>query len=723
MERDELLSLMQAASYKPLTAEELMAALGQEDREAFQEFLDRLEQEGYIVRTRKGKYGLPEKMGLVCGYLQASPKGFAFVVPRNKGQGDLYISFAHLNGAMHEDLVLARMLPGGAGPRREGEVIRILQRKNFKIVGTFTNGRRVNFVVPDDVRLHQDVIVPPGCSLGAQEGDKVVVEITRWPEARRLPEGKVVEVLGRSGDPGIDVLCVIKKYELDLDFPPEVLEEAEKLPGTLGEREWAGRRDLRSWPLVTIDGPDAKDLDDAVSIEKLPGGDFLLGVHIADVSYYVREGSFLDREAFRRGTSVYFVDRVIPMLPPRLSQDLCSLNAGEDRLAISVLMVFSPEGVLKDYEIFPSVIQVKKRMTYDEVQEILDQESPWELPGLPDFHLMAELASILKARRERRGAIDFDFPEAVVELDEKGEPVAIIPHRRTLSESIIEEFMIAANETVAQHLLHLGLPGVYRVHEEPAADKMEELNNFLAHFGFHIKPNRQGRYTPHAFQRVLRSVQGRPEERVISTVMLRSMMHARYANRCLGHFGLASSHYCHFTAPIRRYPDLVVHRILREWWEKGSLEDQRMEYLETFTAIAAQRASERERIAEEAEREALDMKKVQFMERHVGEVFKGVINGVAPFGFFVELENTVEGLVHVSTLTDDYYHYQEDLKTLVGEHTGRVFRLGQEVEVLVAKVNVEARQIDFELLPKAEEAKTRKSPRARHKKVSRATSV
>ncbi|MBC7326141.1 MAG: ribonuclease R, partial [Moorella sp. (in: Bacteria)] len=613
---------MRIRSYRPLTAAELMEALGKDDEEAFREFLSSLEQEGYIVRTRKDKYGLPEKMGLICGRLQASARGYAFVVPREKEQADVYISALNMGGAMHGDLVLARILPGATGRRQEGEIIRVLQRVNRRVVGTFDATRHLDFVIPDDTRLHQDIIIPAGASLGARNKDKVVVEITRWPEARRNPEGQVVQVLGQTGQPGVDVLSIIKKYGLETEFPPAVLREAEELSKDFGPRELAGRRDLRDWRLVTIDGADARDLDDAVSLTTLPDGNYLLGVHIADVSFYVREGSALDREAFNRATSVYFVDRVIPMLPTRLSNDICSLNAGEDRLAVTALMTITPAGIVKAYELFPSIIRVRERMTYDAVRRILEEDDPELVERyrelVPDFRLMAALAAILRRRREKRGAIDFDFPEAKVQLDDRGLPVAIIPRQRSVAEGIIEEFMIAANEVVARHLYELAVPAVYRVHEEPAPDKMEELNNFLAFFGLQVRPNRDGRVKPRAFQEILSAVRGRPEERVISTVLLRSMMHARYAGQCLGHFGLASPYYCHFTSPIRRYPDLVVHRILRKTWYPGGLTAERLAALDAFVALAAVQSSEREKVAEEAEREALDMKKVQYMERHVG---------------------------------------------------------------------------------------------------------
>ncbi|MGB9662179.1 MAG: ribonuclease R [Moorellaceae bacterium] len=701
MEPRDVLELMQQKSYHPMTLDELQEILGGSP-EVLRELLQELEQEGWIVRTRKNKYGLPEKMGLVAGKLQMSPKGFGFLVPLRREQEDIYISPANLNGAMHQDLVLARLLPEQGARRREGEIIRILKRANYRIVGTYERNRRLGFVVPDDPHLHQDIFIPQEESGGANHKDKVVVEITRWPEARRNPEGKVVEVLGPAGTPGIDVLAIIKKYNLDLEFPPGVRRETQKIKEEIEAKDLEGRRDLRDWRIVTIDGADAKDLDDAVSLERLPNGHYRLGVHIADVSYYVKEGGALDKEAFRRGTSVYLVDRVIPMLPPRLSNGICSLNAGADRLTMSVVMEVSPQGKVVNYEIFPSVIRVRERMTYDAVRRILVDRDPdlrlryAEL--VPDFHLMEELCLILYEKRMKRGAIDFDFPEAKVLLDEAGRPVEIVRVERSIAEKIIEEFMVLANEVVAEHLHFLDIPLIYRVHEEPAPDKLEELNSFLGHFGYYVRRDGDGRVHPKALQRIVNAVRGRPEERVINTVILRSLMRARYAPAALGHFGLASPYYCHFTSPIRRYPDLVVHRILREVLAKGKLHPRRVEKLREFVAQAAAQASEQERIAEEAERETLLMKMVEFMKERVGEVYSGIISGVVPYGFFVELENTVEGLVHVSTLTDDYYHYQEDQMALVGEHRRRSFKIGQPVRVQVVRVNVEARQVDLELV-------------------------
>lgn len=697
---EKILQLMEERSYKPLTLEELHEVLGG-SYEDLKELLKNLELEGRVVRTRKNKYGLPSKMGLVAGYLQVSPKGFAFLSPLDKGE-DIYISPANLGGAMHQDLVLARLLPYQGLRRREGEIIRVLKRARTRVVGTYEQNRRLGFVVPDDPHLHQDIFVPLEETKGARHKDKVVVEITRWPDGRRNPEGRVVEVLGPAGTPGIDILSIVKKYDLNPEFPPAVKREAKKIKEQVEPEDLVGRRDLRDWRVVTIDGEDAKDLDDAVSIRRLENGNYLLGVHIADVSYYVKEGSALDKEAYRRGTSVYLVDRVIPMLPPRLSNGICSLNAGADRLTMSVVMEVSPRGEVVNYDLFPSVIRVRERMTYGAVRRILVDRDPDLLERyrelVDDFRLMEELCLILVEKRRRRGALDFDFPEAKVVLDDEGRPVEILKRERGIAERIIEEFMVLANEVVAQHLHFLEVPFIYRVHEEPAPDKLEELNAFLGHFGFYVRRDGEGRVHPKVLQRILEEVRGRPEERVIHTVVLRSLMRARYAPEALGHFGLASKYYCHFTSPIRRYPDLVVHRILKEVLAKGRLHPRRMEKLKEFVAKAADHASEQERVAEEAERESLTLKMVEFMKDRLGDVYPGIISGVAPYGFFVELENTVEGLVHVSTLTDDYYQFQEEQLALVGQHRGRSFKIGQPVRVQVVRVSVEARQVDLELV-------------------------
>jgi len=698
----ELIAFMDESSYKPMTAEELINALGIEDVkeiQAFFQMLNRLEKEGSIVLTRKHRYGLPKKMGLIIGRLQGHPKGFGFVIPDDPTVKDVHISLDNMKGAMHNDKVMVRpnLSPRG---QLEGEVVRILERANKQVVGTFEKSKNFGFVVPDDPRLYYDIFVPLGEDKGASNYDKVVVEITRWPEKRRSPEGRIVEIIGRLGDPGVDILSIVKKFRLPTEFPEEVLAEVKNIPQEVTPEEIEGRRDLRSLKTVTIDGADAKDLDDAVSIELLQNGSFRLGVHIADVAHYVKEGSALDREAFNRGTSVYLVDRVIPMLPPELSNGICSLNAGVDRLALTVMMEVDREGRVVNYEIFESVINVDERMTYDNVRRILvDQDK--ELMDryrefLNEFKLMEELCLILKEKRKKRGAVDFDFPEGKAVLDSEGRTIDIIKLERSIAENIIEEFMILANETVAEHMYWLEVPFIYRIHEEPDSEDISELNSFLRIFGYKIK-GKEGSIHPGAFQEIVEKVKDTPQEKLINTVLLRSMKHARYDEVCVGHFGLASKYYTHFTSPIRRYPDLAIHRVIKETL-KGKISKKRYEFLKQRMPAAAEQSSIMEQVAEEAERDCLDMKKAEYMKQHLGSVFTGVISSVLAFGFFVELPNTVEGLVHVSTLTDDYYTYLEDKMILMGQHTKKMYRIGDEVKVQVARVDVDKRQIDFELV-------------------------
>jgi ribonuclease R len=700
MEKKELLEIMRRSTYKPLTVDELVKELSIDNIPLFLELLRELEQEGEIILTRKQKYGLPERMGLVTGRLQGNPKGFAFLLPSNPGRPDVYISQEDLNGALHNDRVVVRLHPATDRGRPEGEVIRILKRANRQVVGSFERNRDYGFVVPDDKRLSIEIFIDASDTGGARHGDKVVVEITRWREGRRSPEGKVKEVLGQANQPGVDVLAIVRKYQLPEAFPGKALRELEALPDRVLSHEFKNRRDLRDLKTVTIDGDDAKDLDDAISIQELPGGGWRLLVHIADVSYYVREGTALDEEAFARGSSVYLVDRVIPMLPPKLSNGICSLNAGEDRLSLTVLMEIDQKGIVQKHDIFPSVIKVTERMTYDVVLRLLeggDQELQERYRDLlPEFRLMDQLARKLFSRRLKRGAVDFNFPEYKVVLDDRGKPQEIIKGYRTRSESIIEEFMILANETIAEHMYWREAPFIYRVHEEPGPDDVLKLNDFLHNLGYHVKVS-NGKVTPEAFQAVVNKVKDRPEEQLVNTVVLRSMRHALYGPDNLEHFGLAAPYYCHFTAPIRRYPDLVIHRIIREYLAGGPSK-KRLKFLERQMPVWAEQSSVREKAAEEAERESVELKMVEFMERHLGKVFDGTISGVTSFGLFVELENGVEGLVHVSTITDDYYSFQEKQMALLGEHTRKIYRLGDPVTVLVTKVNVADRQIDFELV-------------------------
>lgn len=700
--RDRILAFMREEAYKPLAPDDLAAGLGLKAKELadFWPLLAQLEENAEVIKTRFGKYGVPEHMNLVVGMMSASEKGFGFVIPDIPDEADVYIPPDAMAGAMNRDRVVARVhgqRPGGKA--REGEIIRVVKRANAKIVGTFEASRHYAFVTPDDARLRQDIFVPRDEWGEAENGSKVVVEITRWPEGKRSAEGRVTEVLGRKGDPGIEILAIIKNHNLPTAFPPEVEAAAARCRETVGEGELKGRRDLRELPVVTIDAEDAKDLDDAVYVERRQNGHYLLGVHIADVSHYVKENSPLDDEARERGTSVYLVDRVLPMLPHRLSNGICSLNAGVDRLAMSAHMEIDSRGRVVSYELFPSVIRVHTRLSYNIVRRVLAEDDA-ELkeqyrPLLGQLAEMERLCHILRQRRLNRGAIDFDFPELKVKLDEQGRPVAVEKRVRSIAESIVEEFMLAANETVAEHMDKLGVPFVFRVHEEPDPEKMTKLNNLLHNFGQALsKPDD---IRPKALQKVLGRVAGRPEERLISTVMLRSLKQARYEAENLGHFGLAASYYTHFTSPIRRYPDLIVHRILRETFSSGDISARRRQKLAAILPEISLHSSQRERAAAEAERETVDLKKVEYMAQFIGDEFAGAISGVTAFGLFVELENGIEGLVHVSSMDDDYYRYDEDRYSLIGQRTGKVYRLGDAAAVRLVKVNPAERTIDFVL--------------------------
>ena len=701
----ELLEFMAEQAYKPMTFEELKNHLeldGYGEAE-LKELVGRLESEGKVVRTRTNRYGIPEKMNLIRGRLQAHPKGFAFLIPDDRSHPDIYIHANDLNGAMNSDLVLVRILSRKSQDGKlEGEVARIVRRANTEIVGVFEHHESFGFVIPDDRRLFRDVFVPREKFGGAVTGQKVVVRIVKYPDARSAAlEGEVIEILGHKDDPGVDILSIIRRHGLPEAFPPEVMAEAMEVPDSIREEDLAGRRDLRDRVIVTIDGEDAKDLDDAVEVVRLPNGHYRLGVHIADVGYYVKEGSALDREAYNRGCSVYLVDRVIPMLPHRLSNGICSLNPRVDRLTVSCEMVFDENGRRVSYEIYPSVIRTRERMTYTNVRRILVDRDPEvteryrDLVGM--FRLMEELALKLRERRMDRGAIDFDFPEAKVIVDENGKPIDIVKRDRTIAERIIEEFMLAANEAVAEHFHWLKVPFLYRVHEDPDPEKMMWFIEFAANFGYVVR-GRGTRVHPHSLQTLLEEIEGTREETVLSTMMLRSMKQARYDHESLGHFGLAAEFYTHFTSPIRRYPDLVIHRIIREVIVDGGLSDARFERLAARMEDIARQSSERERAAVEAERETEALKKAEFMLDKIGEEFDGIISSVTSFGMFVELENTVEGLIRLSDLTDDYYHFHEEHMALIGERTSKIYRIGDEVRVRVERVNMEEHQIDFAMV-------------------------
>ena len=706
--KDKIMAFMQRESYAPMTAEEMIFAIPVKE-EPMHEFWDAimgLEREGYIVKTRFETYGLPEKMGLVAGRFQLSGKGFGFLIPDNKGnKPDVFIPPRKLHGAMNNDRVMARIDSHAPGRRPEGEIIRIIEHANPRIVGVFRRTMDFAFVTPDDKRIGSDIFILRKNFGGAANNQKVVVEITEWPTEernaeRRSAEGRVVEVLGYVGDPGMEILSIIKQHDLPLDFPENVKSAAYRVPGEIREKDWNGREDRRDYPVVTVDSEDARDLDDAVYVRRLANGRYLLGVYIADVSYYVKAKTLLDQEAQERGTSVYLVDRVLPMLPPRLSNGICSLNEGEDRLAMSCEMEIEADtGKVAKYKIFPAVIRSHYRLSYNLVRAILEEgnkEARKQFADIvPMLEEMRELCRVLQKKRTRRGAIEFELPEQKVVLDEAGKPLEIRQRIHGLPESIIEEFMLAANETVARHLTMLQWPCVYRVHEVPAEDKMEGLARLLQSFSVKLRIGKNGMVRPKDVQDALAEMKGRPEERLVNTVALRCMRQAVYQTENIGHFGLAADYYCHFTSPIRRYPDLLVHRILHAWLKDPDLTQHLPALAEESLESMAEHSSVQERNAAEAERETLDLKKAEYMLNHIGETYEGVISGVASFGMFVELSNGVEGLVHMSSLTDDYYEFIEDRYCLAGTHNGHTYRLGDTVQIEVLQVNLEERSIDF----------------------------
>ena len=680
---------------------------------AFKKVIGELETEGLITRTKKGKIASSEVFGIYAGKLSINAKGFGFLMRDNRELSDIFIPTKHLNEAMNNDRVLVkvrdtdsfgregRFTKTKAGERQEGEVIRIITRANTFVTGTFNRNKDFGFVVPDDQKIIHDIYISKFNAKDLKDGFKVVVEIIKWPSEGNNPEGKIAEVLGHKGDKGIDILSIAKSRGLPMEFPEEVLAQAEKVPSEIKESDIVGRRDLRNELIITIDGDDAKDLDDAVSLSKKENGHYLLGVHIADVSQYVFENSPLDKEALDRGTSIYMVDRVLPMLPPRLSNGICSLNPKVDRLTLSCAMELDGSGNVVSYEIFESVIRTTERMTYKNVNKIFD-EDPETLERYDHIKgmlmEMKGLQEILFNRRNARGSIDFEFPETKITLDENGFPEDIRPYDRGISERVIEEFMLICNETVAEDMFWKELPFVYRVHETPDPERIKAFSDFAHNFNLKLAGSVED-LKPMAFQQMMELIKGKREERLISTMMLRSLKKARYTAECLGHFGLAAKYYCHFTSPIRRYPDLQIHRIIKENIH-GKLNEKRIKHYDSILGEVAFHSSERERVADEAEREVDDMKKAEYMSRHVGEEFDGIITSVAGFGFYVELPSTIEGLVHVNSLVDDYYEYDDTNHLLRGERRNLVFRIGDEVKIRVDKADVGARKIDFSVVEK-----------------------
>ena len=715
-----LLDLIYDKAYVPMKAKEIamLLSIPKSQRGELEEVLSALTAEGKIGISKRGKYGRPETFSLT-GIFSGNARGFGFVTVEGQEQ-DVFIPEEKTGGALHGDKVQIFIeREAGAKGRAEGAVLRILEHANREVVGFYQKNKTFGFVIPDNRRIAMDIFIPQGQDMGAVTGHKVVARITDFGDGRKKPEGKIVEILGHVNDPGTDILSLVRAYGLPEQFPEEVLREAGQAPD-VSERDLAGRLDLRDLPTVTIDGEDAKDLDDAVTLEINSGGNYILGVHIADVSHYVREGSALDAEAFRRGTSVYLVDRVIPMLPHSLSNGICSLNAGEDRLALSCIMEITPDGTITDHRIAETVVRVDRRMTYTAVNAILTDSSiePDGSGGscpeaeayrefVPMFLKMRELADILRARRRRRGAIDFDFPESKILLDGEGRPLAIEPRQRNAATKLIEDFMLAANETVAEDYFWQALPFLYRTHDRPDPEKIKALGIFINNFGYHIRMQ-QGEIHPKELQKLLDKLEGTSEEALLSRLVLRSMKQARYTTDCSGHFGLAARYYTHFTSPIRRYPDLQIHRIIKENLRGGLAEGRRTHY-EAILPQAAIQSSALERRAEEAERETEKLKKCQYMSRFVGEEFAGVISGITNWGFYVELPNTVEGLVRMSDLADDYYIFDEKNYELVGERTRKTYKLGQSVRVTVSGTDPVLRSVDFVLAEDAGEAADREA--------------
>lgn len=705
--QDKIMDYMQNKSKKPMSQEALLEALSLEPEEikSLPSVMEELEQKNLLIQNRSGLFGLPKHMNLIIGKMNITAKGFGFVIPNNgleEGKAkvdDIFIPSGMLNSAMNNDKVLVRVTTERSSfSKREGEVIRILERANNKVVGTFESSRTFGFVVPDDTRLNQDIFIEGRNFNGAKIGMKVVAEITKWPTKNHSPEGKIVEVLGKIGAPGVDILSVMRQYDLAEQFPIDVQEEASNIEQKPKLSEIKKRKDRRNLPIVTIDGEDAKDLDDGVYAEKLSNGNFFLGVYIADVSHYVKQYTPLDKEAYNRGTSVYLADRVIPMLPVELSNGICSLNAGEDRLSMCAEMEIDSNGTVLKYDIFPTVIHVYRRLTYNLVNRILVAKEKDVIADnqdiLPLLNNLKAVYNVLHKRRKLRGSIDFDLPEIKVKLNSKGQAVGLVKREHGLGESIIEECMLVANETVAEHMARKELPFIYRIHEEPNEDKMLALNELLANFSLHLNRNSEGEIEPKSIQQVLNSIVGKPEEKIISAVALRSMQQAKYKAENLGHFGLAAKYYTHFTSPIRRYPDLIVHRLLKEQIN-GKMTEEHQQKLKAKLPEVAMHTSKRERIATEAERETTLIKEIEYMARFLGDEFEGIISGVTAFGIFVELDNGVEGLVHVSTMVNDYYEYMEKEYALVGEMTNFRYRLGDKVTVILTRASIKERAIDF----------------------------
>lgn len=712
--KEEIIELLKNEDYKARTINELSQYFhmtSTEDYISFIKMMNALEDEGVVIRDSKNNYYLIEQLEYFKGVIELNKKGFAFV--KVDEDREFYIHESKLKDAYNKDTVLIEKIPS-RGLKEEGRVVRVLERGQTRYVGEVKKGRKDYYVFADDSKFNQPIFVDHAHMHGAMPGHKVVVEIKTYkPQIK----GDIIKIIGHRNDPGVDILSIVHNHDVDIEFPKEVFNQIENISDEIDPSDLKNRVDLRDEVIVTIDGDDAKDLDDAISLKKLDNGNYQLGVHIADVSYYVTEGSPLDKEAIQRGTSIYLVDRVIPMLPHKLSNGICSLNPDVDRYTISCIMEINPDGDVVNHEIIPTVIHSNYRMTYNNVNKILDGDHHLQdqyKHVVPLFFLMQELASILRKQRDQRGAIDFDVNEAKIIVDKDGKPTDVVLRQRGASDKIIEEFMLKANETVAQHFKWMDLPFIYRVHEHPKLKKLQQFVSLVKPLGYNIKGSLEHVY-PNELSAIIEASKGTEEHTIISTMLLRCMQKARYDEQCLGHFGLADEFYTHFTSPIRRYPDLLVHRLIRNY-----LFEQKYDQVEHFQKVIpylAEQSSQREREAIDIEREVMDMKMAEYMSYHIGEEFEGIISSITQFGFFVELENTIDGLVHITELTDDYYHYDEKSLMLVGERTGKTFKLSDKVKVRCISCNKEERTIDFELVGQKRVLKKKKTIQINSKKL------
>lgn len=702
--KEFILKFMKEPNYVPMRRRDI-AGIFQVPKEAMEDFsvvLEALLADGSVRMDGRGRYHA-ENLVTLDGIYRGTTREFGFVSP-DDASADIFIEEGASLGALNGDRVQIAVFDceedvKGSGRSRTGRVVKIIERANEYVVGTFFKKKEYGFVVAEDKRFGSDIFIDSKYTKGAVSGHKVVVKITDFGDGRKNPMGRIEEILGHINDPETDLVTILRAFGIPTEFPQEVLDETEHVPESLDGQVFPGRLDLREEVMITIDGEDAKDLDDAVSLRKTDNG-YVLGVHIADVSEYVKERHPLDAEAQKRGTSVYLINRVVPMLPHRLSNGICSLNAGEDRLALSCIMELNEEGVIVGHRIAETLIHVNKRTSYTEIAGLLtapeeEQDALLAEYGdiFPMVKCMEKVSKLLRERRKQRGAIDFDFPESKIILDEKGAPVEIKPYERNDATRMIEDFMLAANETVAEHFFWQELPFVYRVHESPDEEKIKRLDLLIRNFGYHLK-GAKGEIHPKVLQSLLEKIDGSPEEAMIARITLRSMKQAKYMVDCEGHFGLATKYYCHFTSPIRRYPDLQIHRIIKEYLH-GALDERRMAHYHAILGEVAQHSSKVERSADEAERELEKMKKCEYAEKHVGEICEGLISGLSNYGMYVELPNTVEGMIRLSELADDFYFFDEANYCLVGERRKRVYRLGQKISIEIGKVDKILKTIDF----------------------------